>query len=186
MLTDFYRILGRSLPACLGIFTGVCGEGFRIVYGFLPDFGKEASGLFCGFLPDFGEEASGLCTDFYRISGKMFTVFLRIFTGLWGGGFRIVYGFSPDFGEEASGLLTDFNRILGRRLPDCLRIFTGFWGGGVLNVYGFLPDFGQVASKFLGGKGIGRKGLADCFWIKTGFGIWGRRLTDLGLGKSGC
>ena len=61
---------------------GMGGAGFQIVYGFLPDF---------------GEEASGLLTYFYRIVGRRLPDFLRIFTGLWGGGFRIVYGFFPDF-----------------------------------------------------------------------------------------
>ena len=67
LFTTFYRIFG--------------GGGFRMAYGFLPDFGEEVSGLF---------------TDFYRILGK---------------GFRIVYRILhilPDFGEEASGLFTDF------------------------------------------------------------------------------
>ena len=68
---------------CIG-FLGGC---FRIVYGFLADFGEEASGLF---------------TDFYRILGRRLWDCLRIFTGVWGGGFRIVYGFVPDFGEKAS------------------------------------------------------------------------------------
>ena len=44
------------------------------MYGFLPDFGEEASGLFTDFLPDFGKEVSGLFTDC---------------TGFLGGGFRI-------------------------------------------------------------------------------------------------
>ena len=69
-------------------------------------------------------------TDFYRIVRRRLPDCLRIFTGFWEGGFRIVYGFLPDFGEEASGLFTDLYRILGKRLPDCLRIFTGFWGEG--------------------------------------------------------
>ena len=55
-----------------------------------------------GFLPDFGEDASGLFTDFYRILGGGFRIFYGFFTGFWGGGFRIVYGFVPDFGEKAS------------------------------------------------------------------------------------
>ena len=116
MFTDCYRILGRRLPDCLRFFTAFCGGGFRIVYGFLPDF---------------GEEASGLLTEFYRIVGRRLPHCLRNF---------------PDFGEEASELFTDLYRILGRRLPDCLRICTGFWGGGFRIVYGFVPDFGEKAS----------------------------------------
>ena len=88
-----------------------------MVYGFLPDFGGEASGFFTVFLPDFGEEASGLFTDLYRILGRRLPDCLRIVTGFWGGGFRIVYGFLPQFAEEASGLFTDFYPILGKRLP---------------------------------------------------------------------
>ena len=64
-------------------------------------------------------------TDFFRIVGRKLPDCLRIFTGFWGGGFRIVYGFFPNCGEEASGLFTDFYQIVGRRLPDFLRIFSG-------------------------------------------------------------
>ena len=66
-LTDFVRISG-----------GFGGGGLRIVYGFLPDF---------------GDEASGLLTNFYRIWGRRLTDCLRILTGFGGGGLRIVYGF---------------------------------------------------------------------------------------------
>ena len=69
--------------------------------------------------PDVGEEASGLFTIFFRVLGRRLPDCLRIFTGFWGGGFRIVYGFVPDFGEKASRLFTDFYRILGRGLPVC-------------------------------------------------------------------
>ena len=96
-------------------------------------------------------------------------MFTDFFTGFWGGGFRIAYGFLADFGEEASGLFTDF--------------FTGFWGGGFRIVYGFLPDFGEEASRFLGRKGIGRKGLADCFWIRAGFGDLGEKAYGFGTGE---
>ena len=105
LFTNFFRILGRRRPDCLRIFTGFWQGGFPIVYGFLRDFGEEASGCFrivYGFLPEFVEEASGLRPDFYRILGRRLTDCLRICTGFWGGGFRIVYGFVPDFGEKAS------------------------------------------------------------------------------------
>ena len=111
MLTDFYRILGRRLPDCLGFW----GGGFRFVYGFLLDFGEEASGLF---------------TDSNRILRRRLPDCLRIFTGLWGGGFRIVYGILPNLVEQAYGLFTDFDRIWGMRLTDCFRNFTEFGGGG--------------------------------------------------------
>ena len=47
-----------------GIFTRFWGGGFRIVYGFLPDFDEDASGLF---------------TDF----GRRLPDCSRIFTGFW-------------------------------------------------------------------------------------------------------
>ena len=61
------------LPDCVRIFTGVCGGGFRIKAGFLPDFGKEAYGLF---------------TDLYRILGRRLPDCLRICTGFRGKGFH--------------------------------------------------------------------------------------------------
>ena len=66
-------------------------------------------------------------TDFNRILRRRLPDCLRIFTGLWGGGFRIVYGFFPDCEEEASGLLTDFYRILERRLTDLGLGKSGCW-----------------------------------------------------------
>ena len=153
--TDFNRILEWRLPDCLRIFTGFWSEGFRIASGFLPDFGLKAS----GFLPDFGMEASGLFTNFYRILGWRLPDCLWVFTGLWGGGFRIVYGFLPDFGVKVSGLFTDFwrmlerltvfYRIVGKKLSDYLHFFTGFWEGGFRIVSGFLPDFGEMTSGLL-------------------------------------
>ena len=50
LFTDFYRILGRRLPDCLRIFTGFWEGGFRIVYGFVPDFGEEAAGFPSGII----------------------------------------------------------------------------------------------------------------------------------------
>ena len=88
--------MGRRLPDCLRIFSGFWGGGYRIAYvfyGFLPDCGEEASGLFTdffrilggfrfvyGFFPDFGEETSGLLTEFDWTSG-LCTDFNRIFSG---------------------------------------------------------------------------------------------------------
>ena len=97
LLTYFYRIVGRRLPDFLRIFTRLWGGGFRIVYGFFPNFGEEASGLLTYFYRIVGRRPIGLFTDFFRILG----------------GFRFVYGFFPDFGEEASGLLTEFDRTSG-------------------------------------------------------------------------
>ena len=67
-------------------------------------------------------------------------------------------------------MLTDFDQIAGKTLPDCLRILTGLWGGGFRIFYGFFPDCEEEAS-----------GLLTNFYR-----ILVRRLTDLGLGKSGC
>ena len=64
-----------------------------------------------GFLPDWGEEAYGLFTDF---------------TGCRGLGLRNVYGFVPDLGEEACRLFLDLDRIWGRRLLDCAFWLTDF------------------------------------------------------------
>ena len=130
MFTDFYRILGKRLPDCLQIFTGFWGGGFRFVYGFSPDFGEEACGLLTEFDRILGRKTSGLFTDFYRILRRRLPDCLRIFTGLWGGGFRIVYGILPNLVEQAYGLFTDFTLIWGMRLTDCFRNFTEFGGGG--------------------------------------------------------
>ena len=110
-----------------------------------------------------GRKTSGLFTDFNRILRRRLPDCLRIFTGLWGGGFRIVYGILPNLVEQAYGLFTDFDRIWGMRLTDCFRNFTEFGGGGLRIVYGFLADFGEEAS-----------GLFTDFYR-----IWRRRLTDL-------
>ena len=52
-LTDclrfFYRIWGRRLTDCLRILTECKGGGLQIAYGFLPDLGEEAYGLFTDF-----------------------------------------------------------------------------------------------------------------------------------------
>ena len=73
-----------------------------MVYGFLPDFGEEASGLFTDFYRILGWRLPDFLRFFYRILGRRLPDCLRICTGFWGGGFRIVYGFVPDFGEKAS------------------------------------------------------------------------------------
>ena len=74
-----------------------------------------------------------------------------IFTGFWGGGFRIVYAFYPDFEEEPP--------------PHCLRIFTGLWREGFRIVNGILPNLVPPAGKNYG--------------LFTDFDrIWGKRLTD--------
>ena len=150
MFTEFYRIWGRRLTDCLWIFIGFGGGGLRIVYGFLPDLVEEAYELF---------------TDFYRIWGKRLADCLWISIGFGGEGLRIVCGFLPDVEDEACGL----------------RMFTGCRGRGLRIVYGFLPDLGEEAYGLfpdfyrIWGR-IGGIGLADCFWIGTGFGGEGLRI----------
>ena len=98
----------------------------RIVYGFGPDLGEKAYGLF---------------TDFFRMWRTRLTDdCLRILTGCGGRGLRIVDGFLPDVWDEACRLFTDLDRIWGRRLADCLWIWTGFGGEGLRIVYGFTDD----------------------------------------------
>ena len=220
LLTDFYRILGRRLTDCVRMLAGFGGGGLRIVYGCLPDLGEEAYGLLTDFYRIWRKRHCGLLMDFDRVWRRrltdclrMFTgcgedeayglftdvlpdcrgrgLRIRIFTGFWGGGLRIVYGFLPDLGEEAYGLFTDFYRIgggglrivdfyriWGRRLTDCLRIFTGFGGGGLRIVYGCLPDLGEEAygllTVFLPEFGGG--GLRIVYGFFTGFGGGGLRI----------
>ena len=114
----------------------------RIVYGFVPDLGKEA----CGLLMDSDRICGRRLTDCLRIfTGCRGRDCLWIWTGFGGEGLRIVYGFLPDVEDEAYGLLTDFYRMWRTRLTDCLQICTGFGGGGLRIVYGIGPDLGEEA-----------------------------------------
>ena len=138
----------------------------RIVYGFGPNLGEEACGLFM---------------DLDRIWGRRLTDCLRIFSGCGGRGLRIVYGFLPAVEDEAYGLFTDLYRILGRRLADCLWIWTGFGGGGLRIVSGFGGEGLWIVYGFAYGLFTGflpdvedeAYGLfTDLCWIR------GRRLAD--------
>ena len=76
MLTDFYRIGGRRLTDCLRIFTGCRGRGLRNVYGFVPDLGEEACGLFIDLDRIWGRrlpDCAFWLTDFVRISAGQLT-----------------------------------------------------------------------------------------------------------------
>ena len=156
-----------GLRIVLRICTGFGGGGLRIVYGFGPDLGEEACGLFM---------------DLDRIWGRRLTDCLRIFTGCGGRGLRIVYGFLPDVEDEAYGLFTDLYRIWGRRLADCLWIWTGFGGGGLRIVYGFGPDLGEKAYGFPTGLCF----LADGFctdFCRSAYGLLGLKRVLVGAGE---
>ena len=110
------------LTHCLRIFTGCGGRSLRIVYGFAPDLGEQACGLFM---------------DLGRIWKRRLMDCLRIFTECGGRSLRNVSGFLPHVEDEAYGLFMDVYRIWGRRLADCLWIWTGFGGEG-LRIWGSL------------------------------------------------
>ena len=127
-----------------------------------------------------GRKTSGLFTDFNRILRRRLPDCLRIFTGLWGGGFRIVYGILPNLVEQAYGLFTDFYLDLGdeayglfpicyriwrRRLTDLPSLEAEAYGFGGLRIW----DWGSLGAETLKQQppSIGGKSLANCLWIGT-------------------
>ena len=88
LFTDFFRMWRTRLTDCLRIFTGCCGgRGLRIVYGFVPDLGEEACGLFMDldiFGPDLEEKAYGFLTDLCFLADGFCTDFCRSAYGLLG------------------------------------------------------------------------------------------------------
>ena len=177
LLTDLYRIWGRRLADCLWIWTGFGGGGFADCLWIWTGFGGEGLRIVYGFVPDLGEEACGLFMDLDRIWGRRLADCLWIWTGFGGEGLRIVYGFFPDVEDEAYGLFTDFYRmwdeayglftdlyrIWGRRLADCLWIGR-IWGRGLRIPYGFVLSGWRFLYGFLP-VSLRTPGVEKSFWL---------------------